>query len=175
MEFGYDDTQLQQLFAELDPKRRKQALKGAFRREAGRVRKTAVKNLRSSGLRTDHDLEKGIRSVVFKNTAGFRITVGTKKANRHGKGERGMHLNRVGQKKPILIWAEGGTSDRWTMPKKGTRRRADRKRQRHSTGHMRKYGFMEKTLREVRSSVADDLRNEVQENIERVSKRYGCT
>lgn len=172
--FNYHDHKLRRLFAELDVKQRKKALKGAFRREATRVRKTAIQNLRTSGIRTDHDLERGIRSVVFRDSPGFRVTVGSKKANKKGKGERGMHLTRAGLKKPILIWAEGGTSDRWTMPKKGTRRRADRKRERHATGHMRKYGFMEKTLRDVRGSVASDLRSEVKDNIIRTAKRYGC-
>ena len=44
----YDDKNLQRLFAELEPKRRMQALKGGFRREAYKVRKTAINNLRSS-------------------------------------------------------------------------------------------------------------------------------
>ena len=37
----YDDKNLQQLFAELEPKRRLQAIKGGFRKEANKVRKVA--------------------------------------------------------------------------------------------------------------------------------------
>ena len=44
----YNDENLQRLFAELEPKRRLQAIKGGFRREANQVRKTAINNLRSS-------------------------------------------------------------------------------------------------------------------------------
>ena len=85
----YDDTQLQKLFTEMDVKHRKRALKGAFRREANQVRRTAINNLRSS-LHSNRDLEKGIRAIVFKKAAGFRVTIGTKKANRKtGKGEKG--------------------------------------------------------------------------------------
>ena len=103
----YDDTQLQKLFTEMDVKHRKRALKGAFRREANQVRRTAINNLRSS-LHSNRDLEKGIRAIVFKKAAGFRVTIGTKKANRKtGKGDKGMHINRQGLKKPVLIWAEG--------------------------------------------------------------------
>lgn len=99
----YDDSNLQQLFAELEPRRRAQALRSGFRREANQVRKTAVNNLRSSGIRTDRDLESGIRAVVFKRTAGFRVTVGT-------KGDKmGFHTNRRGEKNPYcfgLKWAQ---------------------------------------------------------------------
>lgn len=58
MPIEYDDSNLRQLFAELEPKRRTQALKGAFRREANQVRKTAINNLRSSGIKSSKDLEK---------------------------------------------------------------------------------------------------------------------
>ena len=171
---SYDFSQLQQLFAELEPKRRKQALKGAFRKEANRVRKTAVNNLRTSGIRTSRGLEKGIRAVVFKRTAGFRITVGTKKAGKNGKGEKGYHTNRFGQRKPVLLWAESGTKERHTKSKKGGLRRAARLRESHSTGKMKRYAFMSKTLDDVRDSVTDDLHKEVAENIIRTSEKYGC-
>lgn len=94
---AYDDRNLQQLFAELEPKRRLQAIKGGFRREANKVRKTAINNLRNS-VRSNKDLEKGVRAIVFKRKAGFRVTVGTKKAGKNGKGEAGFHTNRQGLK-----------------------------------------------------------------------------
>lgn len=78
----YDDKNLQRLFAELEPKRRMQALKGGFRREANKVRKTAINNLRSS-ISSNKDLEKGVRAIVFKRAAGFRVTVGTKFQSTH--------------------------------------------------------------------------------------------
>ena len=109
----YNDTQLQKLFTEMDVKHRKRALKGAFRREANQVRRTAINNLRSS-LHSNRDLEKGIRAIVFKKAAGFRVTIGTKKANpKTGKGEKGMHINRQGLKKPVDMgrgW-NGATKD----------------------------------------------------------------
>ena len=170
----YDDSKLQQLFAELEPKRRLQALKGGFRKEANQVRKTAVNNLRSSGIKSSKDLEKGIRSVVFKRKAGFRVTVGTKKANKKGKGEAGLHTNRQGLKKPILIWAEEGTAERKTKPKQGSRRRAARLRSSHSTGRMKRYGFMEQTLSDVRNKVTNDLHEMVINSVEKIAKKYGC-
>lgn len=167
----YVDTQLQKLFTEMDVKHRKRALKGAFRREANQVRRTAINNLRSS-LHSNRDLEKGIRAIVFKKAAGFRVTIGTKKANRKtGKGEKGMHINRQGLKKPVLIWAEGGTEQRKTKTKT---RVFVRKRRGHNTGRMKRYGFMRKTRTDVRDKVTADLRNEIVESVTKTANKYGC-
>ena len=172
-DIDYDDRNLQRLFADMEPKRRLQAIKGGFRKEANLVRKTAINNLRNS-IRTDKDLEKGVRAIVFKRKAGFRVTVGTKKANKSGKGEAGFHTNRQGLKKPVLIWAEDGTDERRTKPKQGTRRRASRLRASHPTGRMKRYGFMAQTLRSVRDTVTDNVHKMVTENIEKIAKKYGC-
>lgn len=169
----YNDENLQRLFAELEPKRRLQAIKGGFRREANQVRKTAINNLRSS-IQSNKDLEKGVRAIVFKRKAGFRVTVGTKRAGKNGKGEAGFHTNRQGLKKPVLIWAEEGTKERQTKPKKGTRRRAARLRASHRTGRMKRYGFMAQTLSSVRDTVTADIQKMVTENVEQVAKKYGC-
>lgn len=160
----YDDRNLQKLFAELEPKRRLQAIKGGFRKEANRVRKTAINNLRES-VRSDRDLEKGVRSLVFKRKAGFRITVGTKKARKNGKGEAGFHTNRRGLKKPILIWAEDGTAQRRTKSGKHAAR---------STGRMKRYGFMNKTLKAERGNVTENIHGMVMENVQKIAKKYGC-
>lgn len=170
----YDDRNLQRLFTELTPKQRLRALKGAFRREANRVRRVAVNNLRSS-IRSDRDLERGVRALVWKRKAGFRVTVGTKQANKKtGKGERGYHVNRRGQKKPVLLWAESGTrlrrSKRATRYPVGGSWRIGKNR-----GRMKRYGFMAKTRDQVRDSVTDSLHNEIINNIKRVAKKYGCT
>lgn len=167
----YNDTNLQRLFTELEPKRRSQALRGGFRKAANDVRKKAVANLRSS-IHTDKDLEKGIRALVFKRSAGFRVTIGTKKAGKNGKGESGMHVNRQGLKKPVLIWAELGTKERST--KNGGGKRATRYRAAHRTGSMRQYGFMAKTREQVRDTVTADLHTQVADNVKRVAEKYGC-
>ena len=172
-DIDYDDRNLQQLFADLEPKRRLQAVKGGFRKEANRVRKTAINNLRSR-ISTDKDLEKGVRAIVFKRKAGFRVTVGTKKAGKNGKGEAGFHTNRQGLKKPILIWAEDGTEERKTKPKQGTRRRAARLRASHRTGRMKRYGFMAQTLSSVRDTVTANIHEMVTENVQKLAKKYGC-
>ncbi len=169
----YNDENLQRLFAELEPKRRLQAIKGGFRREANQVRKTAINNLRSS-IQSNKDLEKGVRTVLFKRKAGFRVTVGTKRTGKNGKGEAGFHTNRQGLKKPILIWAEEGTEERKTKPKQGTRRRAARLRTSHRTGRMKRYGFMAQTLQSVRDTVTNNIHEMVTENVKKVAEKYGC-
>lgn len=170
-DISYNDSELQRLFAEMEPKRRLQALRGGFRREANQVRKTAINNLRNS-IRSDKDLERGVRAIVFKRNAGFRVTVGTKRANKNGQGEYGFHKNRQGLKKPVLIWAEEGTEDRRTKSNGG--KRAARKRAAHRTGRMKRYGFMSRTLSEVKDRVTEDVHEMVVDNVIKVSKKYGC-
>ncbi|WP_290100401.1 hypothetical protein [uncultured Muribaculum sp.] len=169
----YDDKNLFRMFDALDTKQRLKALKGAFRREANKVRKTAINNLRGSGIRTAPDMERGIRAIVFRRKVGFRVTIGTKAANKKtGKGEKGMHLNRQGLKKPVLIWAEGGTSERRT---KNQTSYFTWSRKGHRTGRMKRYGFMSKTENQVRGTVTQSLHEEIINNIQRIAKKYGCT
>ena len=88
----YDDSNLQRLFDALTPKQRMVAMRRAFKREANYVRKVAISNMRSR-INADKDIESGIRAFVFKRKAGFRVTIGTKKANSKGKGERGYYIS----------------------------------------------------------------------------------
>lgn len=172
----YDDSNLRKLFAAMTPEQRLKALKGAFRRDATHVRRVAVNNLRSS-LHGDAQLEKGIRAIVFKRKAGFRVTIGTKRANKKGKGERGYYISRSRRGKPgatgkpVLIWAEEGTDSRRTKSKT---RVFTRLRKGHSTGRMKRYGFMRKTLSEVQDGVTVSLQNEIIDNVQKTAKKYGC-
>ena len=81
----YNDEYLRDLFFELEPKERVKALKGGFRKVANRVKKTAINNLRACAFQSDKDMEKGVRSMVFKKKAGFRVTIGTKKTKNINK------------------------------------------------------------------------------------------
>lgn len=172
METRYDDRNLQRLFAELETPQRLRAIKGAFRKAANNVRKTAINNLRGS-IRTDRDLERGIRALVFKRKAGFRVTIGTRKAGKSGK-EYGFHTNRKGLKKPVLIWAEAGT--KWRKSKGNTRYKIGGVwRTGRTRGFMKRYGFMQQTLDQVRGSVTENLHSEIINSIKQIAKKYGCT
>lgn len=170
-DFVYDDRDLQRLYEDLQPKRRLQALKGAFRKEAKVVRKSVIKHLRNS-VKSNADLEKGVRSLSLKKKAGFRVTIGTKLAKKNGKGEAGFHANRQGLKKPVLIWVDAGTKTRKT--KSNGRRRFSRKRAAHSTGQMRAHYIISKAMEDVKDTVTRDLHQAIIEEIQRVSKKYGC-
>ena len=185
----YNDGELQRLFAELDTKQRLKALKGAFRREANRVRKTALNNLRGN-IRTDKDLERGVRAVVMKRKAGFSVTIGTKVMKGRYKGRRkgvrrygrakktwtgfSYHTNRAGKEKPVLIWAEAGT--KWRKSKSATRYMVGGQwRTGKTRGFMKRYGFMAKTASDVRNSVTDNLHREVINSVTKIAKKHGCT
>lgn len=189
-ELQYNDGELQRLFSEMEVKHRLKALKGAFRREANKVRKKALVNLRSS-IRTDKDLEKGVRTVIMKRKAGFSVTIGTKTMKGRYKGKRNgvrrygrakstwagfsFHTNRQGKEKPVLIWAEGGT--KWRRVKQRHRFMINGKwvAAGKNRGFMKRYGFMKTTLDQVRESVTNDLQNELANSVKKVAKKYGCT
>ena len=190
-----DIDKLEKMMHDLEPKRRMQAVKGAFRKAANKVRKQAVSNLREKrsqilssrekanrrvdpGKNPNPELEKGIRALVYKRKTGFRVTVGTKKANKKGLGEKGFHTNRRELKKPeeerrklpILLWAETGTKERHTKTRTKIFRR---KKKGHYTGRMPTMGFMDKTRKEVEEKVTDDLKNAIEENIIKTARKYG--
>lgn len=174
----YDDYNLRKLYKAFEPAQRKKALKSAFRRCANEVRKVAINNLRATGISHAEELSSGIRAFPLKWDAGFRVSAASKKANRKGKGEKGMHKNRYGQKKPVLAWAELGT--KWRMTKSDSRVKVMGDKGRWFTagkrrGFMKRYGFMKKTKSQVENSVTNDLRKEMVKSIKRVAKKYGCT
>lgn len=186
----YDDSNLQKLFADMEPKRRLQALKGAFRRLAKDVRKVAVSNLRAS-IRSDRDLENGIRALVLKRKAGFSVTIGSKKMKGRYQGKRNgvrrynrarstwtdfaYHMNRQGKEKPVLIWAEAGT--KWRRTKSRVRVRGANGKwytAYYSRGFMRRYGFMDKTAKQVEATTTEKLKDELRTSVEKIAKKYGC-
>lgn len=166
----YEDSNLQRLLTALTPQQRRKALRGTCRRLANQTRKRAVSNLRAS-IRSDKDLEKGVRTVVNKKIMGFRVTVGTKFNRKSGKS-RGFHKNRRGEKKPVLIWAEDGTALRNT---KSRTRAFVRSRRGHSTGYMRSYGFMDKTKRQTMPGITAAYRQEITNQIVKEARKHGCT
>ncbi len=177
----YDDHDLQQLWKALSPKRRVQAMRGTMRSQANYVRKVAIGNLRSSGLRTDTDLERGVRAVVFEKKLGFRVTVGTKgRKSRSNPSARtsGYHKNRRGRELPILIWAEDGTQERRTKRRgflRGRWRAFSTKGRKGYRGRMPRFAFMAKTKQETMATVISGYANAFRSTVEKTALRYGCT
>lgn len=167
---SFDDSRLLKAFEELEPKRRLQAIRGGIRKTGNRVRKKAVSNLRNTGIHTSRDLEKGVRLVLYKKkAAGFRVTVGTKKASGRKKAQ-GYHTNKRGLQKPVLIWWESGTRDRRTKSKT---RVFTRKKKGHYTGRITARRFMEQTLDQTRDSVTNEMHDMIRESVQKVIRKYG--
>lgn len=165
MAFYYDDTRLMQMFSELEPKQRNRALRNGFRAAARTVRKLAIANLRASGLRSNRDVEKGIRCLVYRKVAGFRVTVGTKRSKRTdystmSAGEA-KALRRKKRLSVVPLWAETGTERRET--KKGQRR-----------GGTRQYDYMTKTKAAAASTVEPVLKQNIVDYVEKTARKYGC-
>lgn len=164
----------------LDTKQLRKAMRSASRREANAVRKAARQNVLSSelGKGTSQDVSKGVyaRTYPDKYGAGFMVTV-------KPHGEKGIHTNRYGNKKPVLMWAETGIDkERHVGKRKGSYKRfssivgRDTKRYRrsgHSTGTMPKYGFMEKTEEQCTPGVESRLFDSFQENVEKAARKNG--
>lgn len=194
-----DTTKLEMLFEGLSPKQRRIAMKGAFRRAANKVRKVALNNLRQIA-RSSHDqkdFERGVRSIVYKNKPGFRVSIGWRKATgRAGRGEHGMYLSsqqkrtKDQRRMPILGWLEMGSGPRHIRGnglvriKNGDRHYTGRCRVRLANGKwisvrtrrgvLRPGRFMTKTKMQVSGSVTETLHKEIVDNIKRTAKRYGC-
>lgn len=163
----------------LDLKEQRKALRGAMRREGGRLRKQAIQNLRASGIGqgTRQKLSKGIYVRVYpdKYGAGFMVSV-----TPHGK--RGIHKNRQGLEKPVLMWAEDGSRSRrvgkrkksffYTSKRTGKKQRAYL-RSGHSTGVMKRYAFLEKTEAQTAQTVEQNLFSDFQQNLNKAFSKKG--
>lgn len=157
------------MFAELDPKARRQAMKSGLRREANAVLRAARRNIRSSGLRSRKDqkgLERGARCYMYRSVAGFKVTVSGDK-----KTGKGMHRNRYGDLKPVLMWAESGTALRRTRSRIRIMRRNRRKS--HFTGAMPRYGFMARTRQQMMPVLEKDMKDMLRDSVARTAKKYG--
>lgn len=170
----YNDQNLRNLYADLSPANRKKIIRGACGRVGNTIRKTAVNNLRSSGLGQAEELSSGIYVVVFKRKAGVRVTVAPRKARMNGKGEKGMHRNRYGEKRPILYWAETGT--KWRLSKKPTKYRINGKWvSGKRRGRMKRYGFMSKTQTQVEYTAGRQIKQELIGKLRKLVEKNGCS
>ena len=170
------------------------ALKRSYRAEAKKALGIARKALHESGLHVEGnkaDWDKGIRSHIYSKGGGFMLTVKARRANSKGKGEKSMHKNRKGFKKPVLMWAEEGTQKReakskgwhyehtgsWKLwARHGTSYKPRKRKVRHgglNRGQMGAYGFLEKATPEMFQVVEADLGIEVGTAVENVAKKCG--
>jgi hypothetical protein len=184
-----DDANLHSLFDELQPKRRVQAMKGALRAGAIKMRKTTQRNLRSS-VRSNSRLEKGIRYGIHREKLAFYVTIeGKPGKGLDAKGEAGMYVNRFGRKKPVLHFLEvGSESVRITKSKKGKeiiqrrkgklihtgRYEKDRERESHSTGRLKAHRFFRRAVDAETPAVTKIVQEGLANSIIKTARKYGC-
>lgn len=187
----YTGSEWKELAKELTPRQLRNALKRSYRAEAKKALGIARKYLGTSGLQVQgnkSDWDKGIRSHIYSRGGGFMITVKAHRANLKGQGEKSMHENRKGFKKPVLMWAEEGTKERQRGGKKirikhgiyGTHRSGKTqywtetiRKDGIPTGQMGAYGFLERATPEMFQTVESDLTVEVGAAVEKVAKKCG--
>lgn len=176
----YDDSKLRKFFAAMDPRTRAKALRGGLLRTANTVRKVARANLAATGVHNADQLARGIRSRVERKTIGFAVTIKSKPGKRgSGQGEKGMHLNRQGLKKPVLGWLELGTVSRKTKGGNKLRTGPGRGRRYICTGErrgsMKPLRFMQKTESQTESVVTRTMHDMVRDSVVKTAKRHGFT
>ena len=170
----YTGKEWQELLKQMNGRQLRKTLRRAYRAEAKKAVAIAQRQLASSGLQVKGsmaDWKRGVRSHIYSRGGGFMVTVKARAASRKtGKGEKSMHTNRYGVKKPILMWAEEGTKTRKT---KTQTKWFVRKKKGHSTGRMGAYGFIEKATPEMFKSVEDGLTPEVGKAVQGVARKCG--
>lgn len=102
----YQGEEWKDLLKVFDKRDLRVALKGAYRTVGKEVLRIARDRLMQSGMAHASKLKKDIRLRVYPRGGGFMITV-----KPHGK--QGYHVNRFGLQKPVLMWAEEGTTVRY--------------------------------------------------------------
>lgn len=165
----YDDENLFRLFEALGEDGRRKALRSAVTRAANKLKREAERNLEATGLKGTQGLRKQIRRILYKKKLGFRVTIGPKVKKKQAQTEE--EIDKL-KKRPILMWAEGGTEQRHT---KYQTKFWVRRRKAHPTGEMGSYPFMEKTRDSAAPRIEKELKDEIVKSIERTAKRYGCT
>lgn len=170
----YTGKEWDDLLRQMNGRQIRNSMRRALRAEARNALRIAQSHLAGSGLQvrgSSADWKKGVRSFVYRQGTGFMITVKARSASRKtGKGEKSMHENRRGLRKPVLMWAEEGTKARRTK----TRTKSfARQRKGHSTGRMRAYGFLEKAAPEMYRTVGENLTPEVGAAVGKVAGKCG--
>lgn len=165
---------LSTLFTALSPKQQRKALTASMRTEATRLKRAAVANVKSSGLSTKTNVQRGVYSRVYPKRYGLGFLISVKP-----HGLKGIHTNRQGRQKPVLMFAEEGTQPRNVGRRKGaakfqkgkyaTKAYRTYSRSGHSTGRMKKYGFMDKTFQHETEGVEIRLFTEFEKNVDKAA------
>lgn len=170
-----------QLLNELSPREQRKALTAAMRREAGTIKKAAWNNVRSAppskkgstGMARDK-VYRGIYTRIYPKRYGLGFLVTVKP-----HGSKGIHTNRRGKQKPVLMFAEEGTRSRNVGPRRGQatlrsgifarKKWRDYRRTGHSTGSMPRYGFLARADQTESPGIEQRLWAQFEQNIQRAA------
>lgn len=169
-----------EVFQALDEKTQRKALRSAMRKEGNRLKKAAIAKLDSKdiGKGTRRSLSSGIYLRVYPASYGLGFMVSVKP---HGK-RKGIHFNRQGREKPVLMWAEDGTKGRRCGRRISSifgKSRFSGKKIRHYLrggawrGRMRAYGFIADTESQDGDNVENNLFDNLQKNVEKQARKCG--
>ena len=100
---------LRTLASQLSDKSLGRALRNTMRKEARRVRKVAIRNLRSTPVHYTSALGRTLRADMTRDADGIYVT-----ARASVKTLAGMHKNKKERYKPVLMWLADGTATRYT-------------------------------------------------------------
>lgn len=142
-----------------DARQLRNTLKSAYRKEAKKVRQIAQASLAATGMRNAAKMTSGVLYYVYSRGGGFAVTV---KYGRRAK--KAVYTNSRGQTKPVQMWADEGTGQRYTK-RRGWKAG-------HYTGSMPAYHFMQEA--EQKSGFVEaDLWKEIEAAVDRRAQKLG--
>lgn len=169
--------ELAKLYASLSPKEQRKAIAASMRREANRLKKAAQTRVRTSGLSAKTGVDKGVYARVYPKRYGTGFMVSVKP---HG-AKKGIHTNRQGKQKPVLLFAEEGTKQRNVGRRKGNaqyrqgrfaqKKWRDYNRSGHSTGRMSPYKFLAMTEQTETAGIEQRLWTDFERNVDKAAKK----
>lgn len=137
-------------------------LRNALRKEARRLRREVVRQLRATGVHYTPALGRTIRSGESRDARGVYTTV-----RASPRTNAGMHKNRRGHLKPVAMWLADGTAERIT---RGGRRAP------HPTGAISpgKYGgWLERAKKVHEPQAAAEFYKEIDRQVEKAAHSHG--
>lgn len=152
------DKRLRGFFENLEPRIQVRALKGSMRKQMSRVRRNAMARVRSSGLSHAPALARTMIGSVGRYGRYFKVSSGFKRK----RGQGFYKSKRTGKAVPALLWQDLGTTKRRT--KRGLNR-----------GYIMGHNWIAPYRYREISESAENIYKDLQDNMLKVSKRYGFT
>jgi hypothetical protein len=153
------DKELKDIYDELQPKRVRQALKGALSSEGRRIVKMVRQEIRATSfngrpMRNARGVSKVARVSIRRDLTSFSVKVSA------GRGGRGMYLNSHGKLKPVAVFMTSGATGR------KTNRGANR-------GNLAKQSWIERVKTKTDNEVGQRLGQALEQQIRKKFSKYG--